>query len=173
LEYRTKGITINCFECGKEKYVYINTKWGMPKFCSLICWDNYRRKNKKEIITICTNCQKEIKSRPSKYKINKKKFFCGRQCQLEYHDRKLKEKLSNCKYCGKEIFAVNRNNKGQKKNVKKFCNFECWVNYKRKDKKNDFTKAVCKRCGRVNYSYSSKKNINDYICRKCKKESNI
>lgn len=146
MEYRTEGITINCLECGKEKYVYINTKWGKPKFCSLLCWDAFRRKNKKEVIITCTNCKKDIKMAPSRSKINKKLFFCNRECQLDYWGKKLKEKLSNCNYCGKEIFALPVNKKGREKSVVKFCNYECFIAYKRENKK--VYKKICEYCGK-------------------------
>jgi len=102
----------------------------------------------------CKNCGKEIWRTP--YQLKKWKiFYCSKECRKEYY----KKKKPKCKYCGKII---------NKKANKKFCDFECYRNYKL----NDVYELNCKCCDKkiriIKWRYEKSKYKLFFCSNKCK-----
>ncbi len=135
-----KGKYINCKECGKEVYTYNNIVWGWAKYCSIKCYNIYRKResDKKIKYNICLHCDKEFKVLPRYYE----QKFCSEQCMGL---SKRKRKISNCKYCGKEFESKYYNGRAWTK----YCNQSCYFNYLRElnNIPDNIPDIICKQCG--------------------------
>jgi very-short-patch-repair endonuclease len=117
-----------CEFCGKEYHVP-NYKLNTSKFCSLECYENFR---KNKVITLnCDFCNKEftnIKSQVDKYQ----NHFCSKECKANYESIVRKEENKEwgyskiecvCETCKTIIYRTPYEINRCKNNV--FCSIEC------------------------------------------------
>lgn len=110
-----------CKICAKDFYAKANLiKKGFGFYCSMKCWFNLFRKQRK--IIKCKQCQKERSVYTSVYLKNPK--FCSKKCSDE---SKIDNIFRICQNCNKS-FKITRS--GLKRGRGHFCTWECYKKYK-------------------------------------------
>jgi hypothetical protein len=75
-------MTFACNYCKKSFEVSKIDKRRVYKFCSFLCWKEYRKITKKEPNCKCLVCEKKFYKKPSAIKNGEGKF-CSRECKFQ------------------------------------------------------------------------------------------